>query len=92
MPSIVVVVATLVGASPSRMRPPHLPRSLSTIIPSPDTALSVKPSVSLRRVDSARIDVIVIGYIDVPVARIVPPLSTMIDGADWAAVRVVGRA
>jgi len=76
MPSICVVVATLVGALPRRMSPPHLPRVSSTVsalVESVDTE-DDDDTVGLKAVK-------VIGEIEVPGAEIRPPFSTMSAGA-----------
>ena len=78
MPSIVVVVATLVGALPSRMSPPHLPRSPSVMAFSLE---SVEALAELTSADSASTDVNVIGIENVPDALMAPPLKTTIAGA-----------
>ena len=78
MPSICVVVATLVGALPSRMRPPHLPRSPSVMAFSFE---SVEAPRVLTSADSASTDVNVIGIENVPDALMTPPFKTTIAGA-----------
>eukprot|EP00900_Chrysochromulina_parva_P027462 jgi/Chrpa1/934/Chrysochromulina_OHIO_Genome00009280-RA len=76
MPSMKAVVATLVGALPSRMRPPHLPFVSSTVsapVESVDTD-ELDDTVGLKAVK-------VIGALEVPGAVIRPPFSTMSAGA-----------
>ena len=76
MPSICVVVGTLVGAMPSRMSPPHLPRVSSTVsalVESVDTD-DDDDTVGLKAVK-------VIGEIEVPSAKIRPPFSMIRAGA-----------
>jgi hypothetical protein len=76
MPSIAVVVATLVGALPSRMSPPHLPRvsiTVSVLVESVDTD-DEDDWVGLKAVK-------VIGAVEVPGAEISPPFSMMSAGA-----------
>ena len=78
MPSICLVVATLVGALPSRMSPPHLPRSPSVMAFSLESVTAV---AELTSADSASTDVNVIGIENVPDALIEPPFKTTSAGA-----------
>jgi hypothetical protein len=73
-PSIVVVVALFVGALPSRIRPPHLPRvSRSALVESLDTD-DEDDSVGLKAVK-------VIGAVAEPSASREPPFSMIRAGA-----------
>jgi hypothetical protein len=74
-PSIVVVVALFVGALPSRIRPPHLPRVSSTVsaLVSVDTD-DDDDSVGLKAVK-------VIGAVAEPSASREPPFSMIRAGA-----------
>ena len=76
MPSICVVVGTLVGAMPSRMSPPHLPRVSSTVsalVESVDTD-DDDDTVGLKAVK-------VIGEVAEPSASRKPPFSMIRAGA-----------
>ena len=83
MPSITVVVATMVGALPligallSRIRPPHLPRISSTVsalVESVDPDDDEDNSVGLKAVK-------VIGAVEEPSASREPPFSMIRAGA-----------
>ena len=63
----------MVGALPSRMSPPHLPRSPSVMAFSLE---SVEAPRVLTSADSASTDVNVIGIENVPDALMTPPFKT----------------
>jgi len=76
MPSMIVVVATLVGALPSRISPPHLPFVSSTVsepVESVDT-VDDDDTVGLKAVK-------VIGKVAEPSASRKPPFSIIRAGA-----------
>ena len=65
----------MVGALPSRMSPPHLPRSPRVMAFSLESVVAV---AELTSADSASTDVNVIGMVAVPGASILPPFKTTI--------------
>ena len=77
-PSTSAVVGALVGALPSRMRPPHWPREPSAPLP---VAESESESTVSEDAFSGSSAVKVMGASAAPSATIMPPFSTMIAGA-----------